>query len=416
MAIPASPTPDSPPARAGEVLRVFRVFLALGLTSFGGPIAHLGYYRREFVDRRAWLSEGQFAQLIALTQFLPGPASSQLGFAVGLLRAGWRGALAASLAFTLPSALLLVAFAAVLSQITGAVGLAALHGLKLVALAVVAHGVLQMARRLCPDPTRAMIAAAAAVVILLTGPAWVQLAVVVLGGLAGVLWCRSAEAVASSELAWRHGPPQGWLLLGVFAVLLVGLPLVVGLTGGASGTAGLLAVGEAFYRAGSLVFGGGHVVLPLLEKSVVGPGWLTENEFLAGYGAAQAVPGPLFTLAAYLGARLPDAVSGGALPGAAVALVAVFLPGYLLVAGVLPLWRRLAARPAAARAIAGINAAVVGLLGAALYNPVFVSAVHSPVDLAIALVGFTLLASWRVSALWVVAWCVAGRVLAAVLL
>jgi chromate transporter len=399
---PSGPSPRIP------LLLVLRVFLHLGLTSFGGPIAHLGYYRREFVERHRWLNEDQFAQLIALTQFLPGPSSSQLGFAVGLLQAGWRGALIACLAFTLPSALLLLGFAALVGTLSSPLALAALHGLKLVALAVVAHGVLQMARALCPDPVRATIASMVAVVILVTGPAWVQLLVVALGGLAGWWWCRDVATVQAGDLPWRHGPRSGWVLLAVFAALLAGLPLASRLLGDEAGLLGLV---DAFYRAGSLVFGGGHVVLPLLEEAVVGPGWLSDDQFLSGYGAAQAVPGPLFALSAYLGALVPASVSGGVAIGAAAALVAIFLPGFLLVAGVLPLWRQLAGRPGASRAIAGVNAAVVGLLGAALYDPVFTSAVRGPADLAVALIGFTLLQAWRASALAVVAWCVIGSVL-----
>ena len=380
------------------MIEVFGAFLKLGLTSFGGPIAHLGYYRREFVERRKWLDDGQFAQLLALCQFLPGPASSQLGFSIGLLRAGWPGALAAFLAFTLPSALLLFAFAAALPSLSGTAGDAAIHGLKIVALAVVAQGVLGMLRQLCPDPQRQSFAALAALALLLAGQAWMQLAVVALGAAAGVALCRSVQPVAGGGLALRYGTRLGWTLLGAFALLLGGLPLL------AAGNAGLVAVAEAFYRAGALVFGGGHVVLPLLEEAVVKPGWISTDEFLAGYGAAQAVPGPMFTLAAYLGARLPGA-EGGAL-GATVAVGAIFLPGFLLIAGVLPLWRAIAGHPVAARAIAGVNAAVVGLLGAALYDPVWTSAVRGPADVAIALVGFVLLTAWRASALLVVLWCV----------
>jgi chromate transporter len=387
------------------MIEVFGAFLKLGLTSFGGPIAHLGYYRREFVERRKWLDDGQFAQLLALCQFLPGPASSQLGFSIGLLRAGWPGAIAAFLAFTLPSALLLFAFAAALPSLSGTAGDAAIHGLKIVALAVVAQGVLGMLRQLCPDPQRQSIAALAAVALLLAGQAWMQLAVVALGAAAGVAVCRSVQPVAGGGLALRYGTRLGWTLLGAFALLLGGLPLL------AAGNAGLVAVAEAFYRAGALVFGGGHVVLPLLEEAVVKPGWISTGEFLAGYGAAQAVPGPMFTLAAYLGARLPGA-EGGAL-GATVAVGAIFLPGFLLIAGVLPLWRAIAGHPVAARAIAGVNAAVVGLLGAALYDPVWTSAVRGAADVAIALVGFGLLVSWRASALAVVIWCIAASVAAA---
>lgn len=386
----------------GSAPEVFAAFLKLGLTSFGGPIAHLGYFRREFVERRAWIGDSQFAQLLALCQFLPGPASSQLGFSIGLLRAGWAGALAAFVAFTLPSALLLLAFAVVLPTISGAAGDAALHGLKLVALAVVAQGVLGMSRQLCPDAPRRMVAVLAAVLILLSGQAWMQLITVALGGVAGLAFCRGVQPVPGGGLHLRYGPTLGWALLAMFALLLVGLPLA------AHGRDGLIAVAEAFYRAGALVFGGGHVVLPLLEEAVVEPGWISQEEFLAGYGAAQAVPGPMFTLAAYLGARLPG--SEGGIVGASIALGAIFLPGFLLVAGVLPLWRAIAGRPVAARAIAGVNAAVVGILGAALYDPVWTSAVRGPVDLAIAAVGFALLVAWRASPLLVVAWCIVASV------
>jgi len=393
---------------AGSPLEVFVAFLKLGLTSFGGPIAHLGYFHRELIERRKWINESEFAQLLALCQFIPGLASSQLGFVLGLLRGGWTGAIAAFVAFTLPSALLLFAFAALLPQISGTVGDAAIHGLKLVALAVVAHGVLGMSRQLCPDPPRATIATIAAVLILISGQAWVQLLVVVLGGVAGLAVCGKAQPVAGGGLPLRYGPTLGWTLLAVFSVLLVGLPLV------AQGSGNLLSVFEAFYRAGALVFGGGHVVLPLLEESVVSPGWVPRDEFLAGYGAAQAVPGPMFTLSAYLGARLPG--SEGGVIGASVALTAIFLPGFLLVAGVLPLWRSIMSHPSAVRAIAGVNAAVVGLLGAALYDPIWTTAVRGAVDVAIALVGFTLLAAWRVSAILVVLWCVAASIIAALLL
>jgi chromate transporter len=392
---------------AGGVGEVLAAFLKLGVTSFGGPIAHLAYLRREFVERRKWLDDSQYAQLLALCQFLPGPASSKLGFSLGLLRAGWAGALAAFVAFTLPSALLLFAFAGLLPHISGTVGDAAIHGLKIVALAVVAQGVLGMIRQLCPDLQRQTIATLAAVIILLSGQAWVQLAVVALGAAAGVALCRAVVPVPGGGLDVRYGSALGWTLLGLFALLLVGLPFA------ASGDLGLVAVTEAFYRAGALVFGGGHVVLPLLEEAVVKPGWISTDEFLAGYGAAQAVPGPMFTLAAYLGARLPGAEGG--IVGATVALIAIFLPGFLLIAGVLPLWRAIAAHPIAARAIAGVNAAVVGLLSAALYDPVWTSAVRGAPDVAIALVGFTLLAAWRISALLVVLWCVAASVAAAAL-
>jgi chromate transporter len=386
----------------GRALEVLRAFLKLGLTSFGGPIAHLGYFRREFVERRKWVDDGEFAQLLALSQFLPGPASSQLGFCLGLLRAGWAGAFAAFAAFTLPSAVLLFAFAALLPHVSGGAGEAAIHGLKLVAVAVVAQGVLGMARQLCPDAARASIAAVSAALILASGHAWMQILVVALGAAAGLAMCRKLQPISGGALHPPYGIALGWALVGLFVLLLFGLPLA------AHGREGLVSVIEAFYRAGALVFGGGHVVLPLLRETVVAPGWISDDEFLAGYGAAQAVPGPLFTFAAYLGARLPG--NEGGLLGASVALAAIFLPGLLLVAGALPLWRSLADRPVAVRAVAGVNAAVVGLLGAALYDPVWTSAVRGPLDVAIAVIGFTLLAAWRASALIVVLWCVAAAV------
>lgn len=392
----------------GSVLEVFGAFLKLGLTSFGGPIAHLGYFHRELIERRQWLAESEYAQLLALCQFIPGPASSQLGFTLGLLRAGWAGAIAAFVAFTLPSALLLFGFAAALPLISGTLGDAAIHGLKLVAVAVVAHAVLGMTRQLCPDSPRATIATFAAVLILLTGQAWAQLLVVVLGGAAGLVVCSNVQATAGEGLRLHYGPTLGWTLVASFLLLLIGLPIVA-LDGGS-----LFAVFEAFYRAGALVFGGGHVVLPLLEETVVQPGWISQDSFLAGYGAAQAVPGPMFSFAAYLGASLPGG-DGGAI-GASIALAAIFLPGFLLVAGILPLWRAIMDRPFAARAVAGVNAAVVGVLGAALYDPVWTSAVQTPTDMAIALVGFTLLAVWRVSAILVVTWCIAASIASAMLL
>ena len=390
---------DALPVRRGTPAEVFAAFLKLGLTSFGGPIAHIGYFRRELVERRQWIDETEFARVLALCQFLPGPASSQLGFSLGLLRAGWLGAFAAFAAFTLPSALLLFAFAQAVPLMSGDAAQATIHGLKLVAVAVVAHGVLGMARALCPDAARATIAGVAAAAILVTGEAWTQLLVVVLGALAGLVACRGVRPpAADASLRLPYGLRVGTALLAAFALLLFGLPLA------AHALDGVVAVFEAFYRAGALVFGGGHVVLPLLRESVVAPGWISESDFLAGYGAAQAVPGPLFTLSTYLGARLVGS-EGGAL-GACVALVAIFLPGFLLVAGALPWWRSIGHALAAARAVAGVNAAVVGLLGAALYDPVWTSAVRGRLDVAIVAIGFTLLAAWRASPIVVVAWCV----------
>jgi chromate transporter len=390
------------------VTEVFLAFLQLGMTCFGGPVAHFVLFRREFVERRNWVSERQFGQLLTLCQFLPGPGSSKLGFVLGLLRAGWTGAIAAFVAFTLPSALLLFGFAALLPKLSGPIGEAALHGLKLVALAVVAYGLVGMSRALCPDISRRLIALVTAAIVLVVGQAWVQLLVVGLGAVAGLILCRSVRPDFEGNFALRYGTRTGWLLLLAFAVLLVGLPLA------AHGHhRGLILYAEAFFRTGALAFGGGHVVLPLLQDAVVKPGWISSADFLAGYGAAQAVPGPMFALSAYLGARLPG--DDGGLPGATVALIATFLPGFLLVAGVLPFWSALAAHPAAARAIAGISAVVVGLLAAALYDPLWVSAVRGPVDIFITLLGWLVLARWRASALLVVLICVSSSVIVALL-
>jgi chromate transporter len=382
-------------------VQIFLIFLRLGLTSFGGPIAHFVLFRREFVERRAWLDERQFGQLLTLAQALPGPGSSKLGFVIGLLRGGWPGALAAFAGFTLPSALLLFAFAAALPLLSGSTGQAALHGLKLVALSVVAFGLVGMSRALCPDAPRRAIALLAIALVLAIGQAWVQLLVVALGAAAGALACRSVRPAPAGEFALRYGRATGAALLALFVVLLIGLPLGAALQGGP------LRYADAFFRTGALAFGGGHVVLPLLQDAVVKPGWIPSADFLAGYGAAQAVPGPMFALAAYLGARLPDI---GGVAGAVIALLATFLPGFLLVSGVLPFWRDFAAHPVAARAIAGTSAAVVGLLAAALYDPLWLSAVHAPVDVLIAAAGWLVLARWQASALLVVALCVASSV------
>jgi chromate transporter len=382
----------------GDPLEVLAAFTKLGLTSFGGPVAHIGYFRREFVERRAWLDDTGFARVLALCQFLPGPASSQMGFSLGLLRAGWSGAFAAFVAFTLPSALLMFAFATALPALGGAAGQAVIHGLKLVAVAVVAQGVMAMSRQLCPDAPRASIAVIAAALVLVSGRAWMQLVVVAGGALAGLVACRRIDPPQGQPLSPPYGARTASVLLMAFFVLLFGLPLI------ASAYGGLSAVIEAFYRAGALVFGGGHVVLPLLRETVVTPGWVSSDDFLAGYGAAQAVPGPMFSFASYLGARMFGGDAGAA--GAVVALLSIFAPGLLLVSGALPLWRAIADHPQAGRAVAGVNAAVVGLLGAALYDPVWLSAVRGPVDVAIAAVGFVMLAAWRASPLLVVLWCV----------
>lgn len=393
----------APPAAPGEV---FLAFLKLGLTSFGGPIAHLGYFRDELVLRRRWIDEQVYADLVALCQFLPGPASSQVGFALGLLRGGPLGALFAWTAFTLPSALLLLAFAYGASGVRGPVGAGIVTGLKIVAVAIVAQAVWGMARSLCPDRARATIALAAAVVVVAVAGSWGQVAAILAGAMAGLVACRSGVATTARPIVFPVSRGVGVMCLGLFGALLVGLPIAAALLPSQT-----LAVVDAFYRAGALVFGGGHVVLPLLEQEVVRTGWTTPDAFLAGYGAAQAVPGPLFTFAAYLGAVLGPAPNGVA--GAALALVAVFLPGLLLLVGVIPFWNGFRARPLAQAMMRGANAAVVGILGAALYSPVFTSGVTSPPAFALALTCFVLLTVWRAPPWLVVLVAAAGGVLLA---
>jgi chromate transporter len=371
---------------------VFLVFLRLGLTSFGGPVAHLGYFREAFVVRRRWLQDDAYADLVALCQFLPGPASSQVGMALGLQRAGLLGLLAAWCGFTLPSAVLLVAFALLVSGTPDLAGAGWLLGLQAAAAAVVAQAVLGMARSLTPDRRRATIAAAAAIVVLLVpGPA-PQVAVMAACGVAGVLWLGRVvgpvEEVGGTEVARRLPRWVAVSALVAFAALLVAAPVA------ASGTGAVRLFG-VFAQAGSLVFGGGHVVLPLLESQTVATHLVDYADFLAGYGAAQAVPGPLFTFAAYLGAVAHGSPSG--LVGAAVALVAIFLPAALLVVGALPFWHVLRALPWARRVLAGVNAGVVGLLAAALWDPVITEGVRSAPALALAAAAFTALTRWSAS-------------------
>nr|WP_235692630.1 chromate efflux transporter [Deinococcus aquaedulcis] len=384
--------PGAPEQTRGTFLEVLLVFGRLGLTSFGGPVAHLGYFREEFVHRRRWLDEASYAELVALCQFLPGPASSQVGMALGIQRAGLPGALAAWLGFTLPSAALLVLFALGVRAAGDLDSAGWLHGLKLVAVAVVAQAVLGMARSLTPDRPRALLALGAAAVTLLAP--W-ALTPVLLMGAAGLIGWRFLNRGAARE----ETPPQtAWPLalsrrvgaacLGLFGALLLGLPLLREVVGGP-----VLGLVDSFYRAGALVFGGGHVVLPLLEAEVVPPGWVTPDAFLAGYGAAQAVPGPLFTFSAYLGAVANVGLSP--LVAAGLALGAIFLPAFLLVTGALPFWGRWRTRPGAQAALQGVNAAVVGLLLAALYTPVFTAAVRSPLDFAVVLVAFAALEHGR---------------------
>lgn len=373
------------------------MFLRLGLTSFGGPVAHLGYFREAFVERRRWLGDRAYADLVALCQFLPGPASSQVGMAIGLQRAGIGGLLAAWAAFTLPSAILLVAFAYGVTALGDLSSAGWIHGVKAAAVAVVAHAVLGMARTLTPDAKRATIAVAGMIVVFLVPSAFAQVAVIATAGTIGLVWLRPQTAATAPESEPFLVRVPRWAAiasLGVFAILLAGLPLLASATG--DGAANLF---DVFYRAGTLVFGGGHVVLPLLEAGTVQTGLIDHDVFLAGYGAAQAVPGPLFTFAAYLGAATTSPPSG--LLGAGIALFAIFLPATLLVVGVLPFWDRLRRAPLAQRALMGVNAGVVGILAAALYTPVFTEGVTSVAALGIAAAAFVALTSWKAPA-WAV--------------
>jgi chromate transporter len=396
---------DKTPAalRRGSAPEVLGIFLKLGLSCFGGPIAHIGYFRDEFVVRRKWIDEHAFADLVGLCQFLPGPASSQVGFSIGLMRAGYLGALAAWTGFTLPSAAALVLFAYGAEALNGPVGSGLLHGLKLTAVAIVAQAVWGMARNLCPDRDRASIAVTAALIVLLSTSSIAQIAAIALGGLAGLWLCRSDATAPSGHVEMPVSRTAGLLALAIFLLLLVGLPVLRGLTGSTG-----VALFDAFYRSGALVFGGGHVVLPLLREAFVAPGWLSDDAFLAGYGAAQAVPGPLFTFAAYLGTVVAPEPHG--LVGAILGLAGIFLPGMLVLLGALPFWDAFRNRAGARAMMRGVNAAVVGVLGAALYNPVWTTTVHSPRDFGIALLGFVLLVAWRVPPLVVVAFSAAAGI------
>ena len=382
--------------------RVFLIFLRLGLTSFGGPVAHLGYFREEFVARRRWLTEDAYADLVALCQFLPGPASSQVGLALGLRQAGWGGALAAWLGFTLPSALVMALLGLGLVAGQGLVPAGVLHGLKVAAVAVVAQAVWGMARSLCRGPARLLLMVLACALALLWPGVVGQVGAMLVAALAGLgLWGRAGAMPAPPSqggLAAGVRPRTGALLLVACAALLVLLPLAA-----RAWPQGWLVLADAFYRAGALVFGGGHVVLPLLQAEVVATGWVAADDFLAGYGLAQAVPGPLFTFAAFLGAAAGHGAGGWL--GAAVCLVAIFVPAFLLVAGALPFWERLRHNARARAALAGVNAAVVGLLLAALYHPVWTSAIHAPADLALALAAFAALVWARVPPWLVVPLC-----------
>lgn len=378
----------SPTDRPASSWSVFLIFLRLGLTSFGGPVAHLGYFRDEFVTRRRWLSERSYGDLVALCQFLPGPASSQVGIALGLSRAGYGGALAAWLGFTLPSAIVLILFALGIAQHSTALPPGALHGLKVVAVAVVAQAVWGMARNLCSDAARISVMLIAACVALLQTSAWGQVAVISAAALAGLLLFKPTPPAAHDALPVTLSRRAGAMWLSLFVLVLAGLPILAQLIPNQG-----LAMIDAFYRSGSLVFGGGHVVLPLLQAEVVPTGWVSNDVFLAGYGAAQAMPGPLFTFAAFLGASMSQAPSGWL--GGLLCLLAIFAPSFLLVLGALPFWESLRRSPRTQAALAGVNAAVVGLLLAALYQPVWTSAIFSARDFGLALIGLVALMVWK---------------------
>ena len=395
---------DAEPPPGGRAREVFAVALGLGLTSFGGPIAHLGYFERAYVQRRRWLTADDYAGLVALCQMVPGPASSQASFLIGLRRASWPGAFAAWLGFTLPSAVVMFAFAWLAPRLTGPLTQAVLHGLKLVAVAVVAQAVWSMAGKLCPDRRRAALGLMAATLLLLIGGPLMQLAALAAGAIGGVLLCRGVQSPST--------PPElpvnrraGIAFMAVFLALLVALPLAA-----QTAPRSMLAMAAVFYKTGALVFGGGHVVLPLLRDALVPSGWISDNAFLSGYGAAQAVPGPLFTFAAYLGATIAPRGSGIGVSGlwSVAALVFIFLPGMLVTLAALPLWSLVGHHSLARGALAGVNAAVVGVLGAALYNPIWTSAILNARDLAVALIAFLLLERWRAPPILIVVFCVAA--------
>jgi chromate transporter len=401
--------PDETTRSPGSPTEVLWAFARLGVASFGGPIAHIGYFRQEFVVRRRWLDERAYADLVALCQFLPGPASSQVGFSLGLMRAGYLGGLAAWTGFTLPSAVALVLFAYGASALAGPVGEGLLHGLKLVAVAIVAQAVWGMARSLCPDRERASIAMVTTLIILASSSSLAQVGAITLGGIAGlVLYRNPAPVSGDTKVSMPVSRAVGLLALAAFLLLLVGLPVLSELTRSQT-----VALFEAFYRSGALVFGGGHVVLPLLREATVAHGWVSDDAFLSGYGAAQAVPGPLFTFSAYLGAVVKPPPNG--VVGAVISLFAIFIPGILALVAALPFWDTFRRRMWAQAVMRGVNASVVGLLGAALYNPVWTTSVHGPADFGLALACFVLLTAWEAPPLLVVAISAVGGVVIAMM-
>lgn len=366
---------------------ILKASTKLGLTSFGGPTAHLGYFREEYVVKRKWLDDKAYADLVALCQFLPGPASSQVGISIGMLRGGIVGGFLSWFGFTMPSVILLVLFAMLVSNAGFDSGW--IQGLKIVAVAVVAHALMGMSKSLTPDLTRTTIAIGSAIAILLVPTAWAQIGIIVLAGIIGFGLYRNEKAPEAVKLALTFGRKAGLTAWAIFAALLIGLPLLRPAIDSA-----LFAIFDIFYRVGSIVFGGGHVVLPMLEREVV-PTWMSADLFISGYGAAQAVPGPLFTLSGYLG----QLMAGGM--GAVIAVIAMFLPSFLLVIGTLPFWSIIRTKSGVQAALKGVNAAVVGILLAALYDPVFTSAIRGPVDFAIALVAFAMLVYFKLAP-WIV--------------
>ncbi len=402
MTDPPSPTQTS---RNGGGAEVLCAFLRLGCLSFGGPIAHLGYFHTEFVERRKWCSQETFAEIVALAQSAPGPASSQVGFTLGLLRAGWIGGLAAWFGFTLPSALLMLGFGFGHRFLTGKFGLGIVHGLQLVAVAVVAQAILAMGRSLAPDTLRKALALLAAAIVFLAPQAFGTVLAIATGAILGLVLPQSSQETRPHQLSFGLSKAAGIVAAILFVVLLL-LPVAVSSFGFRAGeTTQAISVFHAFYRTGAIVFGGGHVVLPLLEDAVVARGWVDQQSFLAGYGAAQALPGPLFTFAAYLGATIEPSFDKVAM--SALALVAIFLPGLLIIVAVLPFWNELRKRPLIQKVLRGVNAAVVGVLIAAFIRPVWTSAVHSMYDFAVATVAFTLLVRWKVSP-WIIVLAVAS--------
>ena len=388
----ATQTDDRP-----GVLKIFLTFLVLGATAFGGPVAHFGYFRTEFVDRRRWIDERGFADLVSLCQFLPGPASSQTGIAIGMIQRGWAGGFAAWLGFTTPAAIIMIGLGFGLSFAQTAAGQGVIHGLKLAAVAVVANALWGMARSACGSPLKASFAAAACVAILFAGSAWFQVAVIALAAIAGSLLIRDEPAKIEVPDTRTGGRMIGAALFVVFLLLLFGLPLLV-----KASASGNLEAFASFYRVGSLVFGGGHVVLPLLEAELVPTGWMSTDAFLAGYGAAQAIPGPMFTLTGYLGNVInPGGGYLGGWTGGLIAIVAVFLPSFLLLGAALPYWDSLRSRGRIRCALSGVNAAVVGLLLAVLYSPVWTSTVEDTSDFATVVIAAVLLAMWRLPS-WLV--------------